>query len=304
MCLQYSPLSLSRKVHASATHAANIRCLHFYRRKPLFVSASDDKTVKVWNFKDITAPYLLKSLPNPGSVFSVKYSESGLLLIGCFDGMVRVYGKEPLFSLCWSFNTSGYIYSVSWSPSNRICASFKSGNACAVQVWDSSFQTIFKLQQRDVPWNGVAFASNDLLMVSDGTSNKVYWYNISKPKVMKVFMERDVLPFCRDVLKIVIEYLPFVTRVTHNDLPDKGGCVTALSSEVVGVKCDDDVLRLYNVDGNDPRLLVSLPHKYCNSLATCVYPCSGKETGFMLASSSFMSRDVIISITTPQVCIM
>jgi len=38
-------------------------------------------------------------------------------------------------------------------------------------------------------------------------ANKVYWYHISKPKVMKVFVEKDVLPFCRDVLKIIIQYL-------------------------------------------------------------------------------------------------
>jgi len=104
------------------------------------------------------------------------------------------------------------------------------------------------------------------------------------------------------VLKIVIEYLPLLTRVTHDKLPHHVESVVALSSEVVGAQCEDDMLRLYKVDGNDPRLLVSLPHTCRWRLATCVYPCSGKETGFMLASLT--GGDVHISITTSQVWIM
>ena len=110
--------------------------------------------------------------------------------------------------------------------------------------------------------NALVFASNDLLM-SSGALNKVYWYHMSKPDVMKVFMENDVLPFCRDVLKIIREYLPFVTRVTHDKLPNYVAHVAALSREVVCAQCDDNVLRLYKVDGNEPRLLASLFHRYC-----------------------------------------
>jgi len=282
-------------------HANCINGLHFHHHKRLFVSNSAGQVVKVWSFNDITTPRLIQCLPHPHSIRSAKYSQSGLILT-CGDNLLRVYGKEPLFSLCWSFQTSGYIYSVGWSPSNRICASFPSGNYGVVQVWDSSFQNIFKLQQNRVcVWDGLVFGSNDLLMSSSG-ANRVYWYHISKPKVMKVFLEKDVLPFCRDVMKIIIQYLPFDTRVTHDELPSTVGPVVALSSEVVGAQCADHMLRLYTVYGNEPHLLARIPHKDCTSLATCVYPCSGKETVCILASSD--GTDVIVSVITSQVWLM
>ena len=212
-------------------HTDEICSLHFHHHKPLFVSGADEKAVKVWNFTDITNPRLIKSLPHPDIVSSAEYSESGLLLTACDDDILRVYGQEPLFSLYWSFKTSDHVYSVGWSPCNRICASFNAGvyNGMVVQVWDSSFQTIFKLKQNGVRYlNGLVFASNDLLLSSGGIANKIYWYHMSKPKVMKVFVEKDLLPFCRDVLKIIIKYLPFVTRVTYHKLPNYVGPVVCV----------------------------------------------------------------------------
>ena len=300
-------------------HARQICGLHLHHHKPLFISHDRyANELKVWSFNAITSPCVIHSLPHPSEVSCANYSESGLLLTGCRNsllltdcrnGLLRVYGKEPLFSLLWSCQTSGYICSLVGSPSNRICACLTSGNSYAVQVWDSSFQTIFRLPQQDTWRNGVVFASNDLVMSSGGISDKIYWCHISKPKAMKVFIETDVLPFCGDVLKIIIQYLPFITHATHHTLPNTVGSVTQLSSEVVGVQCFDCMFRLYKVNGSEPRLLASLPHKSCkscNSLATCVYPCSGKESGFMITSSGYLgwSRDVNISVASSQVWII
>jgi len=243
-----SPVSSAQCLHFTlqtrVQHSAEfIHFVHFHRCKPLFISAAYESKsmVKVWNYTDLANPRLIKSLPHPKLVLSAKYSESGLLLTGCDDGVIRVYGQEPLFSLCWSFQTSKYsasgVWSVCWSPCNRIGAIFAAGDSCYVQVWDSSFQTIFKLQQYASPNKGLAFASNDLLISSGYDDNKVYWYQMSKPKVMKVFVESNVLPFCRDVLKIVIEYLPFVTRVRSDNVGGEVGPVISLSSEVAGALC-------------------------------------------------------------------
>jgi len=238
--LYQTPLSDSQRITFTLqrnlqAHTDAIHGLHFHPNKPRFVSASQDTDVKVWNFTDTTNPRLIKALPHPGGVWSAKYSQSGLLLTRCRDYTLRVYAKEPLFSLYWSFKASSHVFSVGWSPCNRVCACFCLGysNAMVVQVWDSSFQTIFKLEQIGAyNWDGLVFASNDLLLSSGGRANKIYWYHMSKPKVMKVFVEKDLLPFCRDVLKIIIQYIPIVTRVTREKLPNEVGTVVALSSEV------------------------------------------------------------------------
>jgi len=309
-----SPLSHTHPLHFTLRTSFNahtngrIKGLHLHYYNPLFVSHYN-RDVKVWSFKQIAAPCLVQCLPQPNWVRSALYSESGLLLTAHNNGMIRVYGKEPQFSLRWSFQAFGYVYSVGWSPSNRIGVVFNVSYSLeyTVQVWDSSFQTIFKLKQDTISKtidDDIVFASDDLLLCSGGRSNNTYLYRMSKPKVMKVFMDTDVLPFCRDVLKIIIQYLPFVTRVTHEKLPNEVGPVIALSSEVVGAHCKDGKLHLYK--GNEQRWLASLPHKIYSPLATCVYPCSGNERGFILASSPLdvVGKDVIVSVITSEVWIM
>lgn len=81
-------------------------------------------------------------------VCCAKFSELGLIAADCLDGIRRVYEKEPLFSsLRWSAETLCIIYSVA---SNYIATLFESCHLYAVQVWDASFQTIFKLQEESV----------------------------------------------------------------------------------------------------------------------------------------------------------
>jgi len=277
----------------------NIHC-----SKPLFVSASHDGNVKVWNYYDTLAcsnsnctqnpaPHLIKCLSDPNTTAKcAKYSNSGLLLTVRSDHTLRIYGKEPLFSLCYRFEAPAFIYDAAWSPSNQFCASFRSSDirsgrqSYVVQVWDSSFQLICKFV--DPGWTSVLFASNTVALSWHGYDEEVNI--IAKPNVMKVFVENDLLPFCRDVLKIVIQYLPL--RVTHEKLNkcEQFGlihCVAPIGSGVVCIQGFDNKLRLYKVDGNGTHWLVNLPHNNCCFLRACVYPCmsnSGKESELMIAS--------------------
>jgi len=168
-----SPLSHTQRLHFTLQHrfhphSGYVYDVNLHPHKALFISASEDADLKVWNIKDVTAPRLIKRIPHPAAVYCCKYSRSSLIATGCADRVLRVYDKEPLLSLCWSFDTScsGYIQCVAWSPSNYIAASFALVNSCDVQVWDSAFQTVFKLRQEGASCsrNGLVFASNDLLM--------------------------------------------------------------------------------------------------------------------------------------------
>jgi len=214
-----APLSLHTGTHtrmhftaqhqfkAGQVHAGHvpIYALHMHYHKTLFITASM-YTLKVWNFTHITAPRLMKIIRHKPRMNCAKYSQSGLIATGCNDFILRVYEKEPLYALRWSFKASGQIVSVAWSPSNRIAAAFEADMLVAVRVWDSSFQPLFKFRKNRCFYGNcaVVFASNNLLMWSGHASNKVYWYHMSKPKVMNVFTDTNVLPFCRDVLKIII----------------------------------------------------------------------------------------------------
>jgi len=288
--------TLRKQWHA---HTCCVTCLHLHYSKPVFVSTSSDKTVKVQSIQDVTTPRLIKNLPHPEVCWCVKYSRSGLLLTCCDDGVIRVYDKEPLLSLRWTSQTLGDIYSVSWSPANRIAASVRSESfSYFVQAWDSSFCTLFKRAQENIVFrnNGLVFASNDLLICSGADSNMVCWYYMCKPKIMSAL--KTSLPLCTDVLKIIITYLPLVTHMTNEPYSDTVGAVTALSSQLVCSSCEDDMLRIYKLhgNGNERCLLTSLSHKYCDYLVSCV--CPGKETGFLLASTGDRSKDVHVAVTS------
>jgi len=263
-----------------------ITALHFHRYKSLFLSASEDGNVKIWTLKDMNTPCLMKCIRHPDGVSCAKYAYSGRLLTGCNDRVIRVYGKEPLFSLLWSVKLSGDICSVAWSPSNRLAALFAvSVNSLIVQVWDVSFQSLFKHTQTGAVLGiqTLAFVSNDLLIFSGGFSKTLYRYHMmSKSKVTNVLMETIALPFCKDVLHIIVRYLPLETHIKVDSYVRSVGAVTAFSSQVVGLSCFDSILRVYTVCGNEKRLLASLSHEYCGDLV-CVYP-GGSETGLVLAS--------------------
>jgi len=276
--------------HIFHTHTQQVNAIHFHRSKPLFVSASNDKNVKVWRYDHKCAPRLITCLDLPSRVYSCRYSQSGLLLTGGASGFLGVYGEEPAFSVCWSFKAPNDIDSVAWSPSNRIAAGYRlSSYAYAVRIWDSSFKTIFIHKQKDLFFGNycLAFPSDNLLISSGGTENKLYCCHMSTPKVMNTL---SVLPFCRDVLKIVIAYLPLVTRVTHIRYPSVIGAVKAFSSQIMASTCSDNVLRVHKLHKNQLFLMARLPYPelQCQCLASCPYP--GTDIGFVIAYSNVGSR--------------
>jgi len=239
-------------------HTDCINALHMHATKPLFATGSDDHNVKIWSAlrKKSTDPLLIKCIEHADYVTSVRYSPSGLLLTGCNDGVLRVYGAEPLCSPRWSCKLSNSIGAVAWSPSNRIACSFLIGHSGTVQVWDSDFHPIFQHKQHGaLRFNfGLSFVSDDLLLCSSYASKTLYSYNIPN------------------------------SEVTAYPFPDFVFGVTSLTSEIVCASCEDNVLRVYKVHGTKLRLLATLPHEGSVNLVSCVYPF--KDAGYMLVSSS------------------
>jgi len=257
-----------------SAHPCAVNALSMHPTKPMFVSAGDDTAVKIWNINDITSPVVIKCIMHSDRVICAKYSqESNLLLTGCDDGMLCVYGVEPLCSVRWRCKLPGDICSVAWSPSNRIAASFRirshTDTLFGVQVWDSTFHTLFKHHDQGgaLAENcGLSFPSDELLICSGYLSQKFYSYNIPKSKVTVYACDSFVW------------------------------AVTALSSEIVCISYTGEMLRVYKIHGCQLQLLATLPFGRCTSLSSCAYPYN--NAGYILASAHYNMVNVHISVTS------
>jgi len=254
----------------------------FLDAKLRFLGASD-RNVGVWKIEEMKSgncAHLIASLTHPETVYCAKYSSSGMILTGCDDGVIRLYDPEPLFSLRWKFKGQGNgrvtVESVAFSPSNRIAASFRfrqnvqinfvtehSAKYCSfmVQVWDSSFRTLFKYEPKRVNLK-LTFASNEVLVAcGHGT---VVWYNVSNS----------------------------YSEVKYSDYPTTALAVAKLHGGFVAVSYSADELHVYKVDGNQVYLLRRFPLGVCKCLASLLH--SGIDAGFVLACVPWLDSENII----------
>jgi len=236
--------------------------------KPLFLTVSNNCILKIWRFAEVADPLLVKRIEHPDYVNCAKYTPSGLLVTGCADGVLRVYSEDPLYSLRWSCQLGAEIVLVACSPSNNIAAAFckVKYHHLIVQVWDSTFHTLFEHKERSVFYlRGMSFASDDLLV---GCALKyLYLYNISESKA--------TVHTCPD-------YIP--------------SRIATICPEIVCTSSGDEMLRVYKVHGNELRLLATCPHEMYRSLASCVYPYN--DAGYILVSALHSSGDVHISVAS------
>jgi len=76
-----TPLSQTQPIHFNLlkrfhAHSGTVNAVHMHPAKQLFVSASNDSTVKIWSVKTVTSPLLIKAIEHPDIVYCARYSIS------------------------------------------------------------------------------------------------------------------------------------------------------------------------------------------------------------------------------------
>ncbi|CCH42313.1 elongator complex protein [Wickerhamomyces ciferrii] len=103
----WNPLSpISRGVYSTLKgHKAEVTCVRFLKNGEILVSASEDKTVKVWGFTEPESSYL-KLLQSFDEVHN-----SSIIAIGVFDEIFATGDSTGLVNL-WKLNSDGKVIKI------------------------------------------------------------------------------------------------------------------------------------------------------------------------------------------------
>ena len=159
-------------------HSKWIRCLAFSPDGTILASASDDKTVILWNLKTYAPPHILRG--HNGWIWSVSFSPDGKILAsGSDDKTVKLWNVETGEPITILEGHKDWVWSVSFSPNGKYIASC--GADGIINIWNNKTYTIFKTWKYSNPRiRAITFSPDSNKLASCGDDKKVILWNIEK----------------------------------------------------------------------------------------------------------------------------
>lgn len=161
-------------------HRAGVTALDFSADNKLLASASQDRTVRLW---DTTGEHAEEraTLRHPEPVHAVKFSPDGkFVATGSKDGSVRLWSIGKIWSseIALFRGHTGAVQTIALSPNGRFLASGSLDET--IRLWDlTNGQTVLVLKGQDDVIRHVLFTPDGASLMSVGNRSRVVLWNIA-----------------------------------------------------------------------------------------------------------------------------
>ena len=208
-------------------HKDFVQSVTFNPKQGILASASDDKTVKLW---DLGTKKKINTLGHTREVTSVAFSPSGKILAsGSHDCTINLWevtcnehtDRTTVRRIDSLTGHTSYIHSIAFSPSGKILASASGCSDACIKLWDvSDRQEIYTIGGDLYDCRSVAFSPNNKFIVFVG----------------------------RDKLKLVSLYSlqEVATLVGHTD--DINSVTFSPCSQIIASGSEDGTVKLWDVN--------------------------------------------------------
>ncbi|MCC5662649.1 ribosome assembly protein 4 [Nostoc sp. CHAB 5784] len=274
-------------------HSESVNSIVYSPNGHQLASASDDKTIKIW---DVSSGKLLKSLTgHSNEVWSIVYSLNGQQLASASrDKTIKIWDISSGQLLKTLTGHSNAVNSVTYSPNGQQLASASRDKT--IKIWDVSSGKLFKsLSGHSKEVNSVAYSRDGHQLASASEDKTIKIWDVSSGKLLKSLIDHNdaivSVAYSRDGHQLASASADKTIKiwdVTSGQLlkslidPSSGVFSVAYSSDEqqLASASDDNTIKIWDVSSK--KLLKTL-----TGHSARVYSVAYSRDGQQLASASW-----------------
>jgi WD40 repeat protein/uncharacterized caspase-like protein len=223
----------TQEINRLLSHAQQVNAIKFSPDGKLFASASDDRTIKIWNYQG----KLITTFPKTNSrITAIAFSPDGKYLTASHGNHLKISALDGKLIQIFTGHTD-MVTDVKFSPDGKYIAS--SSLDKTIKLWNIDGSLIKTWNAHNGWVNTISFSPDGKIIASGGEDNLVKLWQLANGKLIKTLLEHQ-------------------GRIT---------CVQfSLDGKFIAAASEDKTVKLWNIQG---KLLQIIPNenKQVNSIS-------------------------------------